>query len=120
MVQIVPRREVYWSPLSLRESSPASYQTHGSDNATRSANIQLPTVHTKPKAAVPRDAERARLTGVISRILKVGGGAWAEIAVDGAPDLFREIRVPYPIKNEDGSVSRFEVGDRVAIFVSAL
>lgn len=75
---------------------------------------------TKPNAAVPVDAGRARLTGVISRILNDAGGAWAEIAVDGAPDLFREIRVPYPIQNQDGTVSRFEVGDRVAIFVCAL
>jgi hypothetical protein len=63
---------------------------------------------TPDAAAVPAGAERARLTGVISRILNVGGSAWAEIAIDGAPNLFREIRVPYPIQNEDGSVSRFE------------
>lgn len=75
---------------------------------------------TTPNAAAPARADRARLTGVISRILDFGGDAWAEIAIDGAPDLFREIRVPYPIQNEDGSVSRFRVGDRVAIFVNAL
>jgi len=95
------------------------YKTHGSDNAASSANIQLPTMDTT-NAAVPASAERARLTGVISRILIFDGDAWAEIAVDGAPDLFREIRVPYPVQNEDGSVSRFQVGDRVAIFVNAL
>jgi len=77
-------------------------------------------MHTKPNVAGPAGAEHARLTGVVSRILNVAGGAWAEIAVDGAPNLFREIRVPYPIQNEDGSVSRFEVGDRVVIFVGAL
>ena len=60
---------------------------------------------------------QARLTGVISRILTVGEAVWAEIAVDGAPDLFREIRVPYPLQNEDGTVSRFNVGDSVSIFV---
>ena len=36
-----------------RAGAPAPYQTHGSDNAAGSANIQLPTMHTKPNAAVP-------------------------------------------------------------------
>ena len=75
---------------------------------------------TPPDLALASGAKRAHLTGVISRILDFGGSTWAEIVVDGAPDLFREIRVPYPIQNEDGSISRFKVGDRVVIFINSL
>ena len=72
-------------------------------------NAKLPTsVH----------EEQAHLTGVVSRFLQLADERWVEIAVDGAPDLFREIRMPYPIRNEDGTVSRAEVGDHVNIMVS--
>jgi len=58
------------------------------------------------------------LTGVISRVLTFADGAWAAIVVDGAPDLFREIRVPYPLRNEDGTTARLKEGDRVSILVT--
>jgi hypothetical protein len=60
----------------------------------------------------------AHLTGVIARILIFADGAWAEIVVDGAPNLFREIRVPYPLRNEDGTTARLKEGDRVSILVT--
>ena len=60
----------------------------------------------------------AHLTGVISRILTYADGSWAEIVVDGAPHLFREIRVPYPLRNEDGTTAPLKEGDRVSIFVT--
>jgi len=71
-----------------------------------------------PKPAAPADEGRTHLTGVISRILTYPDGAWAEITVEGAPDLFREIRVPYPLQNQNGTVSRLHEGDRVSIFVT--
>ena len=58
------------------------------------------------------------LTGVIARIVTFADGAWAEIVVDGLPDLFREIRVPYPLRNEDGTNARLKEGDRVSILVT--
>ena len=58
------------------------------------------------------------LTGVISRILTIAGCVWAEIVIDGAPEHFREIRVPYPLQNEDGTTARFKEGDRVSVLVT--
>jgi hypothetical protein len=69
------------------------------------------------KDGAPR-IHAAHLTGVISRILALADGAWAEIVVDGAAANFREIRVPYPLQNEDGTVARLSEGDRVSIFVT--
>jgi len=70
-----------------------------------------------PNISHPDRGHHAHLTGVVSRILTISEVTWAEISVDGAPDLFREIRVPYPLQNEDGTVSRFNVGDPVSILV---
>ena len=61
---------------------------------------------------------QARLTGTVFRIIQFPDAAWVEIVVDGAPDLFREVRVPYPIHNDDGTISPVKVGDRVNIMVS--
>jgi hypothetical protein len=59
----------------------------------------------------------ARLSGVVSRILTLPDGAWAEITIEGAPDLYREIRVPNPLHNEDGTVTPLNVGDRISLIV---
>ena len=74
---------------------------------------------TRGKIGSPADENPVRLFGVVSRILDFPDGSWAEIAVDGAPDLFREIRVPYPLQNEDGTVNALKLGDRVSINVTA-
>ena len=71
----------------------------------------------KRAEAQPR-IHATHLTGVISRVLVLADGAWAEIVVDGAPDFFREIRVPYPLRNEDGTFARLYEGDRVSILVT--
>ena len=71
----------------------------------------------KREEAHPR-IHATHLTGVISRIVALADGAWAEIVVDGAPDLFREIRVPYPLRNEDGTSARLNQGDRVSILIT--
>ena len=71
----------------------------------------------KKEEAQPR-IHATHLTGVISRIVALADGAWAEIVVDGAPAHFREIRVPYPLRNEDGTNARLNEGDRVSILVT--
>ena len=59
----------------------------------------------------------AQLTGVVSRILTNAERVWAEIVIDGADNLYREIRVPHPLQNEDGTLTRLKVGDRVTLTV---
>ena len=72
---------------------------------------------TKSKSPTPADQRSAHLTGVVAQIIAHHEAAWAEIVIDGAENLYREIRVPYPLQNEDGSVTRLSAGDRVGIFV---
>ena len=60
----------------------------------------------------------AHLTGTVSRVLEHADGTWAEIVIDGAEDLYREIRVPYPLQNSDGTVTRLKEGDRVNLAVT--
>lgn len=71
----------------------------------------------KAKAATPAEQRSAHLTGVVTQIVARPGSTWAEIVIDGADNLYREIRAPYPLQNEDGSVTRLSAGDRVGIFV---
>ena len=79
---------------------------------------------TRAKAPTPAPSQvddgRAHLTGIVSRIVDFPDAPWAEIAVDGAPELFRETRVPYPLQNEDGTAFRVKVGARVNIFVKSV
>jgi len=37
--------------------------------------------------------------------------------IDGGDNLYREIRVRHPLQNQDGTVTRLKIGDRVNIFV---
>jgi hypothetical protein len=61
----------------------------------------------------------AQLTGVVSQILAHPDGVWAEILIEGAEELCREIRVHNPLKNEDGSETMLKKGDRVTITIRA-
>jgi hypothetical protein len=59
----------------------------------------------------------AHLTGAVTRLLKFPEGVWAEIEIDGAPLLYREFRVPIPLHNEDGTITRLHEGEHVSILV---
>ena len=65
-----------------------------------------------------RGTRSAHLAGRVSRMLNFPDVVWAEITIDGAVDLFREIRVRNPMRNDDGSMTELKVGDRVGIRVS--
>jgi len=60
----------------------------------------------------------AQLTGVVSCVLTHPDGVWAEIVIDGAGTLFREIRVRNPLQNEDGTTTTLNAGDRVNLAVT--
>jgi len=65
----------------------------------------------------PQNHGSAHLTGVVTQIVTHVDAMWAEIVIDGADNLYREIRVPYPLQNEDGTIARLKAGDRVSIRV---
>ena len=60
----------------------------------------------------------AQLTGVVARVLTHPDGVWAEIVIDGAGDLFREIRVRNPLQNEDGTTITLNAGDHVNLAIT--
>jgi hypothetical protein len=71
-----------------------------------------------PETRKPGNPEtRAHLTGVVHRIIEHVDGVWAEIIIDGADNLYREIRIPHPLQNEDGSITTLKVGDRIRLIV---
>jgi hypothetical protein len=72
----------------------------------------------KPSSPSDESATLAHFTGTVSRVLVHPNGAWAEIIIDGADDLYREIRLPSPLQNEDGTVTRLKEGDRVNLTVA--
>jgi hypothetical protein len=59
----------------------------------------------------------AVLTGTVRRLVEHTQGFWAEIVIDGADDLYCEIRVPHPIQNADGTISEWKPGDRVTLTI---
>jgi|SRR5215467_4662557 len=59
----------------------------------------------------------AHLIGAVARVIVFPEGMWAEIEIDGAPPLYREFRVPNPLHNEDGTITRLKEGDPVSISV---
>ena len=74
-------------------------------------------METKPRTATPAKRSTAHLTGVVTQILTHVDGMWAEIFLDGADNFYRDIGVRHPLENEDGTVTRLNVGDRVSVFV---
>src|SRR5262249_12074140 len=65
-----------------------------------------------------RRKSSAHLTGVVSRIVTHPDATWAEIVIEGADNLYREVRVPHPLQNEDGTTTTLKAGDRVKLAVS--
>ena len=59
----------------------------------------------------------AHLTGAVTRLIVFPEGTWAEIEIDDAPILYREFRVPIPLNNEDGTITRLHEGEHVSILV---
>jgi hypothetical protein len=76
-----------------------------------------PLVHMGPNTKL-KPEHCAQLTGVVSHILAHADATWAEIVIDGAGDLYREIRLPNPLQNEDGTTITLKVGDRVNLAVT--
>ena len=59
----------------------------------------------------------AHLTGAVTRLITFPEGTWAEIEIDDAPLLYSEFRVPIPLHNADGTITRLHEGQRVNILV---
>ena len=68
------------------------------------------------KPEIPAPAH-AHLTGAVARLLIFPEGTWAEIEIDDAPPLYRGFRVPIPLHNEDGTITRLHKGEQVSILV---
>lgn len=85
--------------------------------ANNSTDAEMDAIPGPPKS--PTNRASAHLTGVVIRIIAHTDATWAEVVIDGADNLYREIRVPYPLQNENGTITRLKTGDRVSIFVMA-
>jgi hypothetical protein len=65
----------------------------------------------------------AKLPGTVERIIKPHPGSGepekAQISVDGADDLYRELRVPNKLKDEDGNKVKLEQGSEVEVKIES-
>lgn len=78
----------------------------------------------KDKGSSTEKAEKAAITlpGTVEKIIPSVGGdepEKAQIAVEGADDLYGEIRVENTLKNESGEPVRLKVGAEVEITIEA-
>jgi hypothetical protein len=65
----------------------------------------------------------ASLPGTVERVIKPFPGSGepekAQISVNGADDLYRELRVPNQLKDEDGNKVKLEKGSEVEVTIES-
>jgi Reverse transcriptase (RNA-dependent DNA polymerase) len=100
-----------WTPLQKAALADAICATL--NHVPSQTMAAKPTIPNEPSAT-----SLAQFTGTVSRIIANADATWAEIVIDGADNLYREIRVPHPLQNDDGTVTRLKQGDRVNLAVT--
>lgn len=66
--------------------------------------------------------KRKKMVGVVEKVIKPivpSQPEKAQIAVEGADDLYREIRVENTVADENGAKSRLKLGAQVDVIIEA-
>lgn len=74
-------------------------------------------------ASVRKRKASTKLPGVVEKVIKPHPGSGepekAQIAVHGADDLYRELRVPNKLNDEEGNKVKLEKGTEVEVRIEA-